>query len=188
MVASSCDTLQTGITALMHPITERLLAKRNIPSTARTGLVINFAVTTIINVPAIILSTQNVSVLTLFVLADLICATCIVPVLLGLWSRIHHLAALAGCLVGAFTALLIFGIGIGDEAGNYKTLMMDGGIYKDTSFWAFLLTPLCSAAATLLANLPFFLKGYEFDGYEANAEPSKAVEVKVDSSKASTEA
>ena len=45
MVASSCDTLQTGITALMHPITERLLAKLGMESTPRTGLVINFAVT-----------------------------------------------------------------------------------------------------------------------------------------------
>merc|ERR1712106_68007 len=158
MVASSCDTLQTGITAL-------------------TGLVINFAVTAIINVPAVIMSTQNVSVLTLFVLADLICATCIVPVLLGLWTRIHHLAALAGCLVGAFTALLIFGVGINGEKGRYETLMMDGGLYTDTSFWAFVLTPLCSAAATLLANIPFFLKGYKFDGYAVDAAPSKQVEV-----------
>ena len=126
--------------------------------------------------------------LTLFVLADLICATCIVPVLLGLWSRIHHLAALAGCLAGAFTALLIFGVGIDGEAGNYKTLTMDGGLYTETSFWAFLLTPLCSAAATLLANVPFFLKGYEFDGYEANTAAAKAVEVKVDTNKASAEA
>jgi len=182
MVASSCDTLQTGITALMHPITERILAKLGMESTARTGLVINFAVTAIINVPAIIMSTQNVSVLTLFVLADLICATCIVPVLLGLWTRIHHLAALAGCLVGMFTSLLIFGVGINGEAGNYETLMMAGGLYTDTSFWAFLLTPLCSAAATLLANIPFFIKGYKFDGYvnavgDANAAPSKSVEI-----------
>ena len=182
MVASSCDTLQTGITALMHPITERILAKLGMESTALTGLVINFAVTAIINVPAIIMSTQNVSVLTLFVLADLICATCIVPVLLGLWTRIHHLAALAGCLVGMFTSLLIFGVGINGEAGNYETLMMAGGLYTDTSFWAFLLTPLCSAAATLLANIPFFIKGYKFDGYvnavgDANAAPSKSVEI-----------
>jgi hypothetical protein len=179
MVASSCDTLQTGITALMHPITERILAKLGMASTARTGLVINFAVTAIINVPAIIMSTQNVSVLTLFVLADLICATCIVPVLLGLWVRIHHLAALAGCLVGAFTALVIFGVGINGEAGNYKTLTMDGGLYSETSFWAFVLTPLCSAAATLLTNIPFFLKGYKFDGYAVDAPHSKEVEVKV---------
>ena len=45
MVASSCDTLQTWITALMHSITERLLAKLGMESTPRTGLVINFAVT-----------------------------------------------------------------------------------------------------------------------------------------------
>jgi len=179
MVASSCDTLQTGITALMHPITERLLAKGGMASTACISMIINVVVTVIINVPAIILSTRNVSVLTLFVLADLICATCIVPVLLGLWTRIHHLAALAGCLVGAFTALLIFGVGINGEDGNYETLMMDGGLYTDTSFYAFVLTPLCSAAATLLVNIPFFLKGYKFDGYAVDAAPSNAVEVEV---------
>ena len=60
--------------------------------------------------------------------------------------------------------------------------MMAGGLYTDTSFWAFLLTPLCSAATTLLANIPFFIKGYKFDGYvnavgDANAAPSKSVEI-----------
>jgi len=184
MVASSCDTLQTGITALLHPITERVLVKLGLDSgrTARTSVLINFAITAIINVPAIVMSTQNVSVLTLFVLADLICATCIVPVLLGLWVRIHHIAALVGCVFGMFTALVIFGVGVNGEEGNYKTLMLAGGLYSDTSFWAFVLTPLCSAAGTLLANIPFFLKGYKFDGYantvgSANAAPSKSVEI-----------
>ena len=39
--------------------------------------------------------------------------------------------------------------------------------------------PLPSAAATLLVNIPFFLKGYKFDGYAVDAAPSTAVEVEV---------
>ena len=78
-----------------------------------------------------------------------------------------------------FTALVIFGVGVNGDEGNYKTLVMDGGLYSDTSFWAFLLTPICSAAATLLANIPFFLNGYEFayaEAAEAKSAEAKPVE------------
>jgi Na+/proline symporter len=180
MVASSCDTLQTGITALLHPVSEQLLAKAGLQAgkTAKMSLGLNFAVTALINIPAIVMSTQNVSVLTLFVLADLLCATCIVPVVLGLWDRIHHTAALAGCVAGLLTALIVYGVAIDDDEGDFQTLTMPGGLYATTSFVAFILTPLCSAAATLLANIPFFIKGYKFEGYaDDGAAETKAVDV-----------
>jgi Na+/proline symporter len=167
MVASSCDTLQTGITALLHPVTDALLAKLGFPAgrSAKASLLLNFAVTAVINIPAIVMSTQNVSVLTLFVLADLLCATCIVPVVLGLWDRIHPHAALAGCAAGLLVVLITFGVGVDSEPGNFVVLVQPGGIYATTSLVAFILTPVCSGIATLLANIPFFLRGYTFEGY-----------------------
>ena len=65
-----------------------------------------------------------------------------------------------------------------DDEGDFQTLTMPGGLYATTSFVAFILTPLCSAAATLLANIPFFIKGYKFEGYaDDGAAETKAVDV-----------
>ena len=117
--------------------------------------------------------------LTLFVLADLLCATCVVPVVLGLWVRIHHTAALVGCVVGLLTAFITFGVGIDEDPGNFETLTMAGGLYSDTSFIAFIITPVCSGGATLLFNIPFFLKGYKFEGFvkEKDAADGKEVDI-----------
>jgi len=194
MVASSCDTIQTGITALLHPITKKALSMAGIAEEdgAKYGLVINFVITAVINIPAIILATQNISVLTLFVLADLLCATCVVPVVFGLWDRIHPIAALAGCVAGFFVALIIYAVNVdGDMVYNdegeletptaFAMLVEPGGLYSNTALAAFIATPLCSGAVMLLANIPFFLNGYVFDGYptSATATAADAAEVKV---------
>ena len=44
--------------------------------------------------------------LRLFLIADLLCATAVVPVLLGLWSRMSAVAAIAGALAGLVGAVL----------------------------------------------------------------------------------
>jgi Na+/proline symporter len=51
-------------------------------------------------------SLQGYSVLRLFLIADLLCATAVVPVLMGLWSRTGPLAAVAGCVAGLVGAVV----------------------------------------------------------------------------------
>tara|TARA_B110001452_G_scaffold161419_1_gene134371 strand:- start:627 stop:2315 length:1689 start_codon:yes stop_codon:yes gene_type:complete len=180
MVASSADTIQTGVAAVFKPFTSYVLvhdwklvsSEKEAP---RVVIAVNFLLAAIVvNVPAIVISTHrgdaHLSVLSLFVLADLVCATCVVPVLMGLWDRIHPAAASAGCLAGAAVALLTYGVAVGDDPANFNTLIPDipgvSGLYADTSVVAFIMTPITSGLVTLLANVPWFRNGYRFTGFK----------------------
>ncbi len=95
LVASSVDTLQSGIASL--------LSSRR----AEAGASIGRArwITVALMVPVVAIALQGLSVLRLFLIADLLCAATVVPVLLGLWSRMTPLAAVAGGLAGLLGAI-----------------------------------------------------------------------------------
>lgn len=94
LVASSVDTLQNAMASLA--VTEK------------KGLSLTGArwVTVALMVPVVIVALQGVSVLRLFLIADLLCATAVVPVLMGLWSKMTTKAAIAGALAGLLGAVL----------------------------------------------------------------------------------
>jgi Na+/proline symporter len=94
LVASSVDTLQSAIASLVV--------------TARPDVSLGAArwVTVLLMVPVVVVSLQGLSVLRLFLIADLLCATAVVPVLLGLWQRMTPTAAVMGCLAGLLGAVL----------------------------------------------------------------------------------
>ncbi|MCE8021340.1 sodium:solute symporter [Halomonas sp. MCCC 1A11036] len=96
LVASSVDTLQNGIASLA------------VAGSGRRGLSIGAArlVTVVLMVPVVIVALQGLSVLRLFLIADLLCAAIVVPVLLGLWQRMTPLAAVAGGVGGMLGAIL----------------------------------------------------------------------------------
>lgn len=72
--ASSVDTMQNALSSVLS---HDLMA-------FKLSVNISRAVVVLINIPAIYLAAQQYSVLSLFLLADLICATAVVPVFLGL--------------------------------------------------------------------------------------------------------
>lgn len=94
LVASSVDTLQSGIASLIV--------------TARPGVSLVAArwVTVLLMVPVVLVSLQGLSVLRLFLIADLLCTTAVAPVLLGLWQRMTPAAAIAGAVAGLVGAVL----------------------------------------------------------------------------------
>jgi Na+/proline symporter len=94
LVASSVDTLQSGIASLVV--------------TARPDVSLAAArwITVLLMVPVVAVSLQGLSVLRLFLIADLLCATAVVPVLLGLWQRMTPTAAVAGAVAGLVGAVL----------------------------------------------------------------------------------
>jgi len=96
LVASSVDTLQNAIASMA------------VASSGRRGLSVRAArwATVILMVPVIWVALQGFSVLRLFLIADLLCAAIVVPVLLGLWRRMSPLAAVAGGLAGLLGAVL----------------------------------------------------------------------------------
>lgn len=94
LVASSVDTLQSGIASLVV--------------TARPDVSLASArwVTVLLMLPVVWVSLQGLSVLRLFLIADLLCATAVVPVLLGLWKRMTPSAAVAGSVAGLLGAVV----------------------------------------------------------------------------------
>lgn len=94
LVASSVDTLENALASLavaQHP---------------RLGLAMARWLTVLLMVPAILIAMQGYSVLRLFLIADLLCATAVVPLLMGLWPRCSRGAALVAAVAGIAGALL----------------------------------------------------------------------------------
>lgn len=97
LVASSVDTLENGLAAQIAAEWPRLRLGH-----ARL-------LTAVAVVPAVVVAWQGLSVLRLFLIADLLAAATAVPALLGLWRRTSAAAALGGAvagLVGAVVAVL----------------------------------------------------------------------------------
>ena len=116
LVASSVDTLQNALASLA--VTEK------------QGLSITSArwVTVILMVPVVIVALQGVSVLRLFLIADLLCATAVIPVLMGLWKRMTTTAAVFGGLAGLAGAIVPGWITGGSLLAGLLAASFPGGI------------------------------------------------------------
>ncbi|GGX88475.1 hypothetical protein GCM10007160_14940 [Litchfieldella qijiaojingensis] len=120
LVASSVDTLQNGIASLA--VSEGEGGSRRVSlATARW-------ITVVLMVPVVIVALQNLSVLRLFLIADLLCATAVVPVLLGLWSRMTTRAAVLGGLAGLLGAVLPGWITGGSLSAGLLAASFPGGV------------------------------------------------------------
>lgn len=138
LVASSVDTLQNAMASLA--VTEK------------KGLSLTGArwVTVTLMVPVVIVALQGVSVLRLFLIADLLCATAVVPVLMGLWSRMTTKAAIAGALAGLAGAVLPGWVAGGTLMSGLVVASFPGGIPTLGPFAGALIA---SAAVSLLMVL-----------------------------------
>jgi len=118
LVASSVDTLQNGIASLA------------VAGSGRRGLAIGAArlVTVALMVPVVAVALQGLSVLRLFLIADLLCAAIVVPVLLGLWPRMSPLAAVAGGVAGLLGAVLPGWLTQGSLAAGLLAASFPGGV------------------------------------------------------------
>jgi solute:Na+ symporter, SSS family len=94
LVASSVDTLETGLFSLVAAEAPGL------------SLVKARLVTVAVMVPAVVVAFQGYSVLRLFLIADLLCAGVVVPLLAGLWRRATPRGAMAGSVAGLVGAVL----------------------------------------------------------------------------------
>jgi Na+/proline symporter len=110
------DTLQSGIASLV--VTAR----------PKVSLAAARWVTVLLMVPVVLVSLQGLSVLRLFLIADLLCATAVVPVLLGLWSRMTPSAAVAGAVAGLVGAVLPDWIGQGSLMAGLLAASFPSGV------------------------------------------------------------
>lgn len=118
LVASSVDTLQNAIASLA------------VAGSGKRGLSVKAArlVTVALMVPVVWIALQGLSVLRLFLIADLLCAAIVVPVLLGLWRRMGPLAAVAGGIAGLLGAVLPGAVAQGGLAAGLLAASFPGGI------------------------------------------------------------
>ena len=137
LVASSVDTLETGLASLIT--VER-------PDTSLgTARVLTVA----LMVPAVIVALQGFSVLQLFLIADLLCAATAVPALVSLWRRATTAGALAGAIAGLGGAVLGGVLSEGGLAGA-RLVLMPGAV---PTLPPFLGALLASAVVTVVVSL-----------------------------------
>ena len=134
LVASSVDTLQNALASLA--VTE----SRGLSLAAARWI------TCLLMIPVIAVALQGFSVLRLFLIADLLCATAVVPVLLGLWSRMSTGAAIAGSLAGILGAILPGWWVTGSISGGVMAASFPGSIPTLAPF-------ACALAASTLVCL-----------------------------------
>ncbi|OAZ91515.1 sodium:solute symporter family transporter [Halomonas sp. G11] len=118
LVASSVDTLQNAIASLI--VSQHEQQGRSL-TTARWW-------TVALMVPVVIIGLQGLSVLRLFLIADLLCAAIVVPVLLGLWKRMSTAAAIGGGIAGLLGAVLPGWIASGSLAAGLMAATFPAGI------------------------------------------------------------
>ena len=94
LVASSVDTLQNALVSL------------GVTESGRIGLRGARWLSALLMVPVILLALQQISVLRLFLIADLLCATAVIPLLSGLSDRITARGAILGAIAGLIGAVL----------------------------------------------------------------------------------
>lgn len=139
LVASSVDTLQSAIASLVV--------------TARPEVSLAAArwTTVLLMVPVVLVSLQGLSVLRLFLIADLLCATAVVPVLLGLWQRMTPRAAVLGAVAGVVGAVLPGWVSSGSLAEGLLAASFPTGVPTLAPFLGALVAS--SAVSVLLAWL-----------------------------------
>lgn len=113
----------------------------------------------VVNVPAVVVATKNLNVLTLYLIADLVSASLLPPILLGLVPRLYFLNGV-DIMVGGFGGFFsVFLAGLiyydGDARRAAGILILESGIFAAdwSAFIAFAVSPPASLVWTAMAFL-----------------------------------
>ena len=135
LVASSVDTLQNALVSL------------GVSESGRLGLPGARWLTALLMLPVIALALQQISVLRLFLIADLLCATALIPLFAGLARRVPPAAAIAGALAGLAGAVLPGAVATASLTGGLLAASFPGAV---PTLGPFLGALIASGAVTLL--------------------------------------
>lgn len=153
LAASSVDSLQNGITCIFSA---------DIVKIGWNPKWISRALVVAVNIPAIYMASIKYDVISLFLVADLVCATSVFPVFLGLQTADigilkapTELGAFMGCIAGVVT-VLINGVVNDAEGGlfDYFWLKNDAicALCGSKTMVSFIITPLVSAFVVYLVS------------------------------------
>lgn len=143
LVTSSVDTLQNAMVAL---VADEVAEGRVSLSWARW-------LTLALFVPAVLISVQGLSVLRLFLIADLFAAATVVPVLLGLWRRTPAGAAIAGAVSGLVAVVALGTIRTGSVVDGFGLLTLPTTASGGLDLGAFLVAPVAATLVTVAVSL-----------------------------------
>jgi Na+/proline symporter len=187
LTTSTVDTLQN---ALLSTLSSDVIKSSNAKWISRIIVVA-------INVPAIVLSAKRYDVLSLFLVADLVCATSVLPLMLGFmtkdqlngWIRAPtELGAFLGCISGVCTVLVI-GRVVDAPGGLFHYFWLPNGdictLCGSKTMYTFIFTILSGGVFALLfsffdilirgesARLPLWSKKRVEDVIESDIEISE---------------
>ncbi|TPX35067.1 hypothetical protein SmJEL517_g02485 [Synchytrium microbalum] len=151
-VSSSVDTLQSGLTATIV----NDIGRKKIP------LWLGRLLALLINVPCLVVSTLNLSVLQLFLIADLVAAAIVMPLILGLFSKFDYVFAGMDYILGFIGGMLgVIGFGWiegGSLDYGVNLLTLPNGLDKPgESLGAFLVAPVVSVLVMALSAFARFI-------------------------------
>lgn len=153
LCASSVDTVQNGLACIFfHDLVQ---IGWNTQTVCRILMVL-------INIPSIYMASKGYSVLSLFLVADIVCATSVFPVFCGLQTTDigilkapTELGAFIGCISGVVT-VLINGLINNAEGGIFEYFWLRNGaicaLCGTKTLVSFIVTPLVSLIMTYVAS------------------------------------
>ena len=161
LAASSIDSLQSGLASIFS---------RDLVKAGWNPIWVTRIFVVAVNVPAIWMASDKYDVISLFLVADIVCATAVFPVFLGLQKEDFgilkaptELGAFLGCVAG-FLTVVVMGI-INDLDGNflkYFWLRNEGicALCGNETMITFLVTPTMSLIVTYAATwLDLMIRG-----------------------------
>eukprot|EP00549_Striatella_unipunctata_P000767 CAMPEP_0118676632 /NCGR_PEP_ID=MMETSP0800-20121206/2158_1 /TAXON_ID=210618 ORGANISM="Striatella unipunctata, Strain CCMP2910" /NCGR_SAMPLE_ID=MMETSP0800 /ASSEMBLY_ACC=CAM_ASM_000638 /LENGTH=563 /DNA_ID=CAMNT_0006572173 /DNA_START=85 /DNA_END=1776 /DNA_ORIENTATION=+ len=168
LAASSIDSLQNGLSSVFSSDILKLG-----DGAAAYGKWFSRFLVILINIPAIIMASKKYDVISLFLVADLVCATSVLPVFLGLRTSDYiegvlvaptELGAFCGCLAGVVT-VVINGI-INDAGGLFEYFWLRNNaicaLCGSKTMFTFIITPVVSGIVTILfSQLDVMVRGRE---------------------------
>jgi solute:Na+ symporter, SSS family len=150
LVASSVDTLENGLAALVAAERPSL----RLPHVR--------AVTVLVMLPAALVGVLADSVLQLFLIADLLCAALIAPALLGLWRRTTTAGVVAGAMGGVIGAFVGGWLEAGTLAGTLGAVLFTDVVPTLLPFaGALTLAAVATVVVSLATGRPTDLAGLD---------------------------
>ena len=152
--SSTIDTLQNALTSLFS---------HDLMKLGYNPLLITRILVIGINIPAIIISSYQLDIISLFLIADLVCATSVVPVFLGLqmkdklWGYLPaptELGAFCGCIAGIATVVVNGYINGTNHSNPFEYFWLKNGAICSLcgikTMVTFIITPIISGAVTYI--------------------------------------
>ena len=141
LCTSTVDALQQGVVSLVSNI----LQNKHKSFTVGVFCAVNA-------VAALLACNLSMSLIRMFLIADLLATCAAVPIFLGLFDFVTNKGAIAGC-VSALLAVYLFGyIAEGSASAGLERFAVPGGLYAEDTLWLFSSAVTAAAVITVTVS------------------------------------